>query len=130
MKCLVVEDEFSTRLFLQKFLQKYGEVHIAANGREAVEAVHLALSEGEPYDLITMDMMMPEMTGLEALNKIREVEATFEIMSGQGGKIIIVSALSDGKTIISSFKDQCDGYLVKPLDAQKLTNYLEEFKLI
>ncbi|MBN1959210.1 MAG: response regulator [Desulfuromonadales bacterium] len=130
MKCLVVEDEFTSRLMLQKLLEKYGEVHIAVNGREAAEAVHLAFKDGEPYDLITMDVMMPEMTGKEALKSIREIEATFEVPPGDGAKIIMTTALGDGKSIMSAFKDQCDGYLVKPLDTKKLLKYLQDFKLI
>ncbi len=130
MKSLVVEDEFTSRLMLKKILEKYGEVHTAANGREAAEAVHLAFAEEAPYDLITMDVMMPEMTGQEALKAIRDIEATFETIPSQGSKIIMTTALGDGKSIMAAFKDQCDGYLVKPLDTQKLLKYLTEFKLI
>jgi len=130
MKCLVVEDEFTSRLMLQKLLEKYGEVHIAANGKEAAEAVHLALNEDAPYDLITMDVMMPEMNGQEALKSIRDIETTFEILPAQGAKIIMTTSLGDGKSIMSAFKDQCDGYLVKPLETKKLFKYLESFELI
>ena len=130
MKCLVVEDEFTSRLVLQKILGEHGEVHIATNGKEAVEAVHLSHKDGAPYNLIALDIIMPEMDGTEALKKIREIEGSFDIGPGMGAKVIMTTSLGDGKNIMSSFKDQCDGYLVKPIEKTKLLKYLQEFKLI
>lgn len=130
MKSLIVEDEFTTRLILQKILQQYGEVHIAANGKEAAEAVHIAYNDGIPYDLITLDVLMPEMNGQEALKAIRDIEGNFEIMAAQGAKVIMLTALADGKSIMSAFKDQADGYLVKPVDKSKLLKQLESLDLI
>jgi len=63
MKTLIVEDDFTSRLLLQEFLNPYGPSHIAVNGAEAVEAVTAALDAGEPYNLICLDIMMPEMDG-------------------------------------------------------------------
>ena len=74
MKTLIVEDDFTSRLFLQTFLSRYGECHIAVNGREAVEAFRMAADNGSPYDLICMDIMMPEMDGQEAVKQIRALE--------------------------------------------------------
>ncbi len=130
MKSLIVEDEFTGRLILQKILGEYGEVHIAANGREAAEAVQLALEEKAPYDLITLDVMMPEMNGQEALKAIRDIEGTDRVQPAQGAKIIMTTSLGDGKSIMTAFKEQCDGYLVKPLERKKLMKYLEDFRLI
>jgi two-component system, chemotaxis family, chemotaxis protein CheY len=76
-----VEDDFATRLLLQTFLSRYGECHIAVNGREALEAFGSALERGEGYDLIFMDIMMPEMDGREALRQVRAAEAAHGISS-------------------------------------------------
>jgi len=76
MKTLIVEDDFTSRLLLQGLLQSYGAVHFAVNGKEAVEAVRLALESDELYDLICLDIMMPEMDGQEALRQIRLMEET------------------------------------------------------
>lgn len=131
MNSLVVEDEFTSRLVLQKILGEHGEVHIAANGKEAVEAVFLSHKEGgTPYDLIALDIMMPEMDGNEALKKIREIEEAFKVVPGEGAKIIMISSLGGGKNIMSAFKDQCDGYLVKPIDKEKLLKNLQKLNLI
>ena len=130
MKSLFVEDEFTTRLILQSILDEFGEVHIAVNGREATEAVHLAHKEAAPYDLISLDVVMPEMNGQDALKAIRELEGHFKVTPSNRAKIIMTTALGDGKTIMAAFKDQCDGYLVKPIDKAKLLKYLSDFNLI
>lgn len=130
MKCLVVEDEFITRTMLQKYLSQFGEVHVAANGREATEAVHMAHSGKAPYDLITLDVMMPEMNGQETLKSIRDLEAFFEVIPSRGAKIIMITTLGDGKSIMAAFKGQCDGYIVKPIDLKKLEKHLTDFSLI
>ena len=73
MKALIVDDDFTNRLLLQTFLSRYGECHIAVNGKEAVEAVRLARKQGHKYDFICMDIMMPEMDGYETTKAIRKL---------------------------------------------------------
>ena len=74
MKTLIVEDDFTSRLFLQTFLSRYGDCHMAVNGKEAVEAFQMATDNGSPYHLICMDIMMPEMDGQEAVRQVRALE--------------------------------------------------------
>ncbi len=52
LNALIVEDEFTSRLILLSTLQTYGEVHIAVNGQETIEAFSLAIELGAPYNLI------------------------------------------------------------------------------
>jgi len=130
MKTLIVEDDFTSRLLLQGILQSYGPCHISVNGREAVEAVGLALSAKEPYNLICLDIMMPEMDGQAALKKIRALEDEASIVASEGAKIIMTTALDDKKNIMSAFREQCDMYLVKPIDKDKLIEDLKSLSLI
>ena len=130
MKTLVVEDDFTSRLLLQELLGKFGPVHIAVNGQEAVEAVCDALDAGEPYHLICMDIMMPGMDGQQALREIRAQEESKGILSSMGTKIIMTSALSDMQTKINAFAGLCDGYLTKPIYKDRLLEELRGLKLI
>jgi len=130
MKTLIVEDDFTSRLLLQEILKGYGPVHIAVNGREAVEAVRASFEGGGAYDLICLDIMMPEMDGQEALNQIRKIEAARGIRSTQGAKIFMTTALDEMKSVIQAFYGLCDTYLFKPIDKAKLVHHLHEFKLI
>jgi two-component system chemotaxis response regulator CheY len=130
MKTLIVEDDFTSRLILQEFLKSYGPSHIAVNGKEAVDAVGLALDAGEPYHLICMDVMMPVMDGQESLRKIREQEKARGILSSDGAKIIMTTALSDLKNLSAAYSSLCDAYLVKPIDRNKLMEELHKLKLV
>src|ERR1700761_8720348 len=81
LRMLLVEDDFTSRLMLQTFLSRYGECHVAVNGREAVEAVRSALERYQRYDLICMDIVMPEMNGREAVRRVRALEEEHGILS-------------------------------------------------
>jgi len=130
MRTLIVEDDLTSRLVLQTFLARYGDCHVAVNGKEAVEAFRLARSTGKNYDLICMDIMMPEMDGQEALRQIRAIEEAGGILSSSGAKIIMVTALDDMKNVIRSFQSLCDAYLFKPIDTAQLRGNLKALRLV
>jgi two-component system, chemotaxis family, chemotaxis protein CheY len=130
MKTLIVEDDFTSRLLLQEFLKSYGPSHIAVNGREAVEAVRRSLEAGEPYDLICLDIMMPEMDGQEALQQIRGQEEFRGILSSKGVKIVMTTALGDLKNVSAAYESLCDAYLTKPIQKAKLLEELHKLGLI
>ncbi len=130
MKALIVEDDFTSRLLLQEILKDYGPSHIAVNGKEAVEAVRVSLQTGEPYDLICLDIMMPEMDGQEALRQIRDQEDAKGILSSSGAKIVMTTTHSDMKNLSTAFNSLCDAYLIKPIEKAKLIEALHKLKLI
>ena len=130
MRTLIVEDDFTSRLLLQSLLAKYGECHIAVNGKEAITAFRAADEKGQKYDLICMDVMMPEMDGQAAVKEIRDLDASGGTLSSHGVKIIMTTALDDVKNVVQSFKSLCDAYLFKPIDPGKLLGHLREFHLV
>ena len=130
MKTLVVEDDFTGRLILHTFLSRYGECHIAVNGREAVDAFGAALESGLGYNLICMDIMMPEMDGREAVRQIRAMEEARGILSTHGAKIIMTTAVPEVKDALQCFKHLCDAYLVKPINLFELLKEIKSYQLI
>ena len=131
MKTLIVEDDFTSRLLLQELLKSYGPAHIAVNGKEAVDAVRAAFRSGErPYDLICLDIMMPEMDGQEALRQIRGLEEANGIKSSRGSKIVMTTALGDINNMSNAFFSLCDGYLTKPIAKAKLIEELHKLEVI
>ena len=74
MRILLAEDDYASRKFGISFLSKYGEVDATVDGEEAVAAFEFAAEDGEYYDLICLDIMMPGTDGIEALYRIRESE--------------------------------------------------------
>jgi two-component system chemotaxis response regulator CheY len=130
MRTLIVEDDFTSRLLLQSLLGRYGECHIAVNGREAVDTFRRAWESGQPYDLICMDIMMPEMDGQSAVREIRACEKAQGTLSATGVKIIMTTALDDVKNVVESFKLLCDAYVFKPIDTGSLLDHLRFLRLI
>lgn len=130
LKILIVEDDFISRTILQEYLNQYGITHIAVNGKEALLAVENAMTTGAAYDLICLDVLMPEMTGQEALLQIRHLEKTHAIHSANAVKIMMVSALNDVKTVSAAFQGFCDAYLIKPIRQEKLKETLRNLNLL
>jgi two-component system chemotaxis response regulator CheY len=126
MKILVAEDEFTGREILMRLLAKVGICSAAVNGKEAYDAFISAYESDEPYDLIFLDVNMPEMTGIEVLHKIREYEKKRGVLPGYLSKIIMATAMDDPEFVFESFKSLCSGYLVKPVEPAKLKAILKE----
>ena len=129
MRILVVEDSFISRRLLCRFLEPFGEIDVAINGKEALQAVAHEIKAGNHYDLICLDIMMPEMDGHEALREIRKVEQDDGIPAGAGTKVIMTTALEDAQSIQEAFLHSADGYVVKPIVKKKLINTLKELGL-
>ncbi|MBN2694218.1 response regulator [bacterium] len=126
MKVLIVEDDIVSRNLMQAILNPYANCEVAANGREAVELFISAFNAETPYDLVCMDIMMPEKNGHEALKEIRSFEESQGIGQSKGAKVIMTTALSDFKNVAEAFKSQCEGYLVKPIRKEKLLKTIQE----
>lgn len=130
MKILLAEDDYASRKFGINFLSKYGDVDSVINGEEAVTAFEFSIEDGDYYDLICLDIMMPETDGIEALYRIREIEKSAKLPYEKCPKIIMISALSDINYVRGAFKLGCDGYANKPLDTEKFEEVLKKLELI
>ena len=125
MKYLIVEDGFMARKLMQRYLSSYGECDIAVDGKEAVEAFRQAIDEKQPYDLICLDIMMPNMDGRQALKLIRQIESDHGIAGLECVKVIMTTALGDSKNVMGSFREGCEAYIVKPVKKDKLLEEME-----
>jgi two-component system chemotaxis response regulator CheY len=130
MKFLIVEDDFTSRKLLQIHLSEFGHCHIAINGKEAIQAFKEELEKNEPYDLICLDIMMPEIDGHETLKMIRRMEQNNGIHGPEGVKIIMTTALRNSNDIFGAFKEGCEAYIVKPVKKEKLLQEMEELGLL
>jgi two-component system chemotaxis response regulator CheY len=126
MRILIAEDDFYSRKLMLACLSPVGVCDVAANGLEAWEAFTDALDEGKPYDLICLDIMMPEMDGQEVLKKIRDEEDKRQIDRHSRSKILMVTALDEMKVIMSSYHSLCDGYIMKPIEHAMLLEKIRE----
>ncbi len=130
MKCLVIDDDFDSRRLLQKILHPFAYVDVATDGEEGVLAFHQALKENEPYQLITLDLVMPNSDGQQALREIREIEKEMGIAQKDGVKIIVVSGLDDNREIHDAFfLGNATSYMMKPVRRQILLEEVENLGL-
>ncbi|MFV0348055.1 MAG: response regulator [Halodesulfovibrio sp.] len=130
MRFLIVEDDFTSRKFMQTILSPYGECDIAVNGKEALEAFEASLAGGK-YDLICLDIMMPEMDGQEALRRIRDLERSKGIRSTDEVKVVMITALDDPKNVVEAYyKGGATSYVPKPVDRQLFIQLLKNLGVL
>jgi two-component system chemotaxis response regulator CheY len=129
MRILIVEDDFISRRLLCRYLEPHGECDVAVNGSEAVQAVRQSLEAGRAYDLICLDIMMPDLDGQEALRQIRNLEREKDTGSGSRMHIIMTTALEDNDNVSQAFREQCDGYVTKPVDKKRFLQTLVDIGL-
>ena len=130
LKILIVEDDFPSYKILEEYLSEYGDSTTAANGIEGVEAFKNALDAGTPYDLVCLDIMMPEMDGHEALRTIRQIEQKYGIFDPSGVSVIMTTAKDRSRDMIEAFDEGCASYIVKPVDQEKLVAEMQKLDLI
>ena len=107
-KILIVDDASFMRMMLRDILTKAGhEVSEAENGKRAVEMYN----EVNP-DLVTMDITMPEMNGIDALKEIRKKNGS--------SKVVMCSAMGQQAMVIESIQAGAKDFIVKPFQADRV----------
>ena len=122
-KVLIVDDSQTMRSFLEEILRDRAKCDSVHNGQEALKAYIKAIEENDHYDLILLDLSMPDIHGLEVLNIIREKEREANIPSGYGVPVIIIT--SNDKLSKQAFEQGCDDYIVKPVNAEELLRKID-----
>ena len=122
LSILVAEDNEINALLMRSLLTRLGHhAVIATNGEAALESWLSAKSAGAPYDLVLMDIQMPQLDGIETTRRIRSLEA------GQPGRQTPILALTANTLVedrYACFEAGMDGFLIKPLDREKLADAL------
>lgn len=120
-KVLCVEDEhFIGELYVRALTRAGYEVTIEADGQQGLQ-----LAQTDQYDFILLDIMIPTMTGIEVLNRLRDPQAPSQLRA----KIIITTNLDQREDIRAAIERQADGYLVKaeitPRELVEVINHMQ-----
>ena len=115
LKLMIVDDSNIIRSKITRTLTQHNMevVATASNGEEAIE-----LFAANKPDVVTMDLTMPRMDGLECIRALRKIKADTHIL--------VVSALADKATAIQALKEGAQGFLCKPFSESDLTEAMDE----
>jgi len=130
MQILIAEDVTLIQKMLQKMLGPYGEITFVRSGREAFQKFQRTLTTQEYFDLICLDINIPEINGLDVLKNIRAAEKLNHVPLDKRVKIVIVSSTNEADVVMKAIKLGCDGYIVKPFSQEKIIAELKKLKLI
>ncbi|MEO8270919.1 MAG: response regulator, partial [Aureliella sp.] len=112
-RVLVVDDRRDVRHISQHFLEKAGaRVVTAEDGRQGIDAALAAREAGQPFDLVVMDMQMPNLDGLQATAQLRSAGILWPIIA------LTADAMKGDRQ--RCLDGGCDDYLSKPIDHEKL----------
>ena len=112
MKTLIVDDEITVLTKMKILLGPYGECVLATTAQQAIRLCSAAIQENKPFDLITIDIHLKEVSGLDLLAAINKIEnqATLPL-----AKKLIVTSAGTKDNIIRAMVKGCDGFLLKPV---------------
>ena len=130
MRILIVDDDTQNSALLKKFLKPISNCSSAESGAQAIEIFKTAIENNEPFALILLDFKMPNMDGYDALKIIRKFEKQHGIVGQATVKIIMVTGMGDKETIIKHLSAGCDGYVVKPINANQLMTAINKTGLL
>jgi len=129
-KCLIVDDDELGREIIAHYLQEVPVVDTATGGRDAVEKFQAALASGDPYELILLDIVMPEMDGIAAGKEIRKLEKEQAMPADKQVKIVMLTALNTPQDVMQSMLSvQSSAYLVKPVEPEKVRKTVSQLGL-
>ena len=121
LRVLIVEDDPMVADINRKFTEAVTGFVVAGTARNGQEA--LLLLEKEKPDLLILDVYMPEVDGVSVLSLLRKSDIPVDV--------IMVTAADDSKNIMKAFRQgQCEAYLTKPLDREKLITHIRDLGLI
>jgi len=113
LRLLLVEDSPDNQLLIGHFLRRLGaEVHVADNGEAGLDLALNAEADGQPFDLILMDMQMPVLDGYSAVRRLRSL--------GYTHPIVALTANAMGGDQQKCLQAGCDDYAAKPINRPQL----------
>jgi len=129
MRVLVVEDDPSIRDMLEKFLSPSARCDLAEDGYAGIIAFEQALDRGEPYDLVCLDLVMPNMDGWEALRRIRAIEQNRARIPFV--RVLILTARDSSQNMRRFLASSTsEGFLLKPFRKSELFDAIKSLGLV
>jgi putative nucleotidyltransferase with HDIG domain len=126
MRILIIDDDMVSRTKLELIMEYFGDCETLEHGGEALAVVHEAHQDGDPFDLIMLDINLPGMDGIQLLSAIRSAEKELNIEKSRQAKIMMTSSYRDKARIVASVQSGCDDYIGKPFNLDMVRNKLDK----
>lgn len=130
MRILIADDDTTNRELLTDIASILGECEAADGGQEALSAFKKAWEDWRPFNLIFLDILMPDMDGRQVLFKIREIEKDKKISAQHQVRIIMVTGASEEMMVMDCLRNGCDEFIVKPINIKLVFEKIKKFELI
>ena len=111
-------------------LSSHGSCTFATDGTQALTLYEEAWKSNQPFHLACLDILMPGLDGQAVLAAIRAHEHASNIPANRATRVIMISALDDGRTVLKAFRNQCEAYLIKPFEQDELEDRIRRLGLI
>ncbi|MDP4094259.1 MAG: response regulator [Bacillota bacterium] len=124
MKVLIVDDAAFMRMALKSIVEKSGHevVGEADNGRKAAELCRILSKEGKKPDLVTMDITMPEVNGIQGVALIQEFDEKI--------KVVMVTAMGQKSMVQEAMENGAFDFIVKPFSEDRIKSALTQIQSI
>jgi len=127
VRFLIVDDDESVLAYLERVLSPFAQCDCVFSGEEALRVFDAAHAEGQPYDAVLMDILMPGMDGHQAAELLRDREDRLGVDEMHAFKLVMVSSLVDDANVTRAFfSTQAVCYIVKPLQKDKVIEELRQ----
>lgn len=129
MRILVVDDDLVSRKKMEKILEEFGDCFLVESGQDAIKIFKEAWGMGVPFDLISLDIGLPDINGIEVLKHIRKIEKDKAISKEKLSRVMMVTSHADQDFVMGSVAAGCNNYLVKPFERNKVVEKLQSLGL-
>lgn len=130
VKSLVIDDQVTARMLLKCLLEDLGEVVEAGTAAVAIAAYRQALRSDRPFDVVCVDLGLPDRSGIDVVREIRAAETAQGLMPGDGAKVIVITASEDPEHEATAQRQHADAFLRKPLSYDGLRQALLDADIV
>ena len=120
MKILILDDEIVSRTKLTIIMERFGECDAVDNGKDAIALFRAAHHKAKPYDLIMLDINMPDMNGLELIMEMKQDEILKAI------PVVMVTTEGSKDRVDEFIEKGASGYIKKPFSPEEIRDKLNQ----
>nr|WP_321401797.1 response regulator [uncultured Desulfobacter sp.] len=122
-RILIVDDEEIGRTLMEGIFNKYGALVSVATGTEALKVYQKGIEKGKPFNLVLLDISLPDISGVDVLKKIKQIDSG---LKEHKSMVIMVTSHSEKSIVIGCIKSGCKAYFIKPLKQDAVDSKMAE----